>query len=176
MRRKLFGIILCFWMVCLMAGCSGAPGPSSDNAAPDQISESQTPMTDGAAPRTKAEVLPARMDQAASVFIDGGYIDLSQTEKGFIGVSFQSDVRMKFQVIHEEETYTYDLPSDGTETIYPLNMGDGTYVFKLMQNVGGIVVEATSLRSFYLILAAIMALIILLTTFLKVDNNKKVFE
>ncbi len=137
MRRKLFGIILCFWMVCLMAGCSGAPGPSSDNAAPDQISESQTPMTDGAAPRTKAEVLPARMDQAASVFIDGGYIDLSQTEKGFIGVSFQSDVRMKFQVIHEEETYTYDLPSDGTETIYPLNMGDGTYVFKLMQNVGG---------------------------------------
>ena len=46
----------------------------------------------------------------------------------------------------------------------------------IMQNVGGIVVEATSLRSFYLILAAIMALIILLTTFLKVDNNKKVFE
>ena len=46
----------------------------------------------------------------------------------------------------------------------------------IMQNVGGIVVEATSLRSFYLILAAIMALIILLTTFLKVSNTKKVFE
>ena len=46
----------------------------------------------------------------------------------------------------------------------------------IMQNVGGIVVEATSLRSFYLILAAIMALIILLTTFLKVNNTKKVFE
>ena len=46
----------------------------------------------------------------------------------------------------------------------------------IMQNVGGVVVEATSLRSFYLILAAIMALIILLTTFLKVSNTKKVFE
>ncbi len=46
----------------------------------------------------------------------------------------------------------------------------------LMQNIGGEVVEATTLRTFYLILAAIMALVILLTTFLKVDNNKKVFE
>ena len=46
----------------------------------------------------------------------------------------------------------------------------------VMQNVGGIVVEATALRTFYLILAGIMILILALTACLKVGNSKKVFE
>ena len=45
----------------------------------------------------------------------------------------------------------------------------------VMQNIGGIVVEATTLRTFYLILAGIMTMIILLTALLKVGNDKKVF-
>ena len=45
----------------------------------------------------------------------------------------------------------------------------------VMQNIGGFVVEATTLRTFYLILAGLMTLIILLTALLKVGNDKKVF-
>ena len=44
---------------------------------------------------------------------------------------------MKFQVIHGEETYNYDLPNDGTPNLFPINMGNGSYRFRIMQNTEG---------------------------------------
>ncbi len=62
-------------------------------------------------------------------------IDLSATEDGYVGVAAVSSSRLKFQVIHGEETYNYDIASDGTPSIFPLQCGDGTYSFKVMENV-----------------------------------------
>ena len=40
------------------------------------------------------------------------------------------------QIVCGEDKYNYDLPNDGTATFFPLNMGNGTYTFRLMEQVG----------------------------------------
>ena len=62
-------------------------------------------------------------------------IDISAVSDGYVGVSGTSDKRLKFQVLKGEETYTYDLASDGTPSIFPLQCGDGNYRFRIMENV-----------------------------------------
>lgn len=66
---------------------------------------------------------------------NGILLDLSATDKGYIAVSGESDSRLKFQVIKGDETYTYDMESDGTPSVFPLQCGDGNYTFKAMENV-----------------------------------------
>ncbi len=62
-------------------------------------------------------------------------IDLSALPEGYVAVSAVSSQRLKFQVITGEIKYNYDLPSDGTPTIFPLPYGDGLYTFRVMENV-----------------------------------------
>ena len=63
--------------------------------------------------------------------------DLSQLEEGIVGVRASGETRLKFQVVCGEEKYNYDLPTDGTAVFFPLNMGNGTYTFRLMEQVEG---------------------------------------
>ena len=62
-------------------------------------------------------------------------IDLSCSSQGYIAVSVVAEHRLKFQVIKDDVTYTYDLHSDGTPSILPLQTGNGTYMFRVMENV-----------------------------------------
>ena len=64
-------------------------------------------------------------------------IDTSGTSQGWVCAAATSTVRLKFQVITDAATYNYDLPNDGTPMIYPLNMGNGDYTFRIMQNTEG---------------------------------------
>lgn len=64
-------------------------------------------------------------------------IDTSGVAKGWVGARAHSDTRLKFQVVHGEMTYNYDLPNDGTPTCFPINMGDGDYRFRIMENIEG---------------------------------------
>ena len=63
------------------------------------------------------------------------FIDVSALEEGYVAVSAVSDKRLKFQVIKGEETYNYDIASDGTPSVFPLSCGDGEYRFRIMENV-----------------------------------------
>ena len=62
-------------------------------------------------------------------------IDLSGVTQGYVAVSVVADNRLKFQVIKDDVTYTYDIASDGTPSILPLQSGNGTYLFRVMENV-----------------------------------------
>ena len=62
-------------------------------------------------------------------------LDLSAVSDGVVAVSAQSDKRLKFQVVKGEEAYNYNLASDGTPSIFPLQCGDGEYRFRVMENV-----------------------------------------
>ena len=66
----------------------------------------------------------------------GIQVDFSMLEQGSVGVEAESDSRLKFQVVRGEGKYNYDLPGDGTAEIFPLNMGDGSYTFRLMEEAG----------------------------------------
>ena len=64
-------------------------------------------------------------------------IDVSGVNQGWVSASATSSERLKFQVTNAETTYNYDLPNDGTPTYFPINMGDGSYQFRIMQNTEG---------------------------------------
>ena len=66
---------------------------------------------------------------------DRAKIDLSAVQEGYVAVSATSDKKLKFQVVSGDNTYNYDLSSDGTPSIMPLNCGNGEYRFRVMENV-----------------------------------------
>lgn len=63
-------------------------------------------------------------------------LDLSALSEGYVAVSVLSEKRLKFQVLKDDWTYNYDIASDGTPSIFPLQCGDGLYTFRVMENVG----------------------------------------
>ena len=45
--------------------------------------------------------------------------------------------RIKIQVVKDSVTYTYDLNLDNTYEVFPVNMSDGSYKVRVLENVGG---------------------------------------
>ena len=64
-------------------------------------------------------------------------ICVDYVDEGYVTAQAASPARLKFQIKLDEQTYNYDLPSDGEQVVYPLNMGNGTYTFRIMQNTSG---------------------------------------
>lgn len=64
-------------------------------------------------------------------------IDTSAVAEGYVGASATSSSRLKFQVSKGDMSYNYDLPGDSTPIVVPVNMGDGPYNFRVMQNTSG---------------------------------------
>lgn len=76
-------------------------------------------------------------DGSSAIAVGSGLLDISDISNGYVGASIVNPSRCKFQVIHAEMSYNYDIPSDGTPIIVPINMGNGPYTFKFMQNTSG---------------------------------------
>ena len=64
-------------------------------------------------------------------------IDTSHVNEGYVVVRASSASRLKFQAAKDEAVYNYDLPNDDTPTVFPVNMGDGSYLFRIMKNTDG---------------------------------------
>lgn len=62
-------------------------------------------------------------------------LDVSAVNQGYVAVSCIADHRLKFQVMKDDATYNYDMESDGTPAVFPLQSGDGVYDFRIMENV-----------------------------------------
>jgi len=62
-------------------------------------------------------------------------IDMSAVSSGYVAVSAYSNNRLKFQVLKDDITYTYDIHSDGTPSILPLQSGSGIYQVRILENV-----------------------------------------
>ena len=102
------------------AGALGFPGApdmgTSTGAAFKAVSDVKVPDVSGLAPTA---------------------IDVSTVNEGYVSVAAESAARLKFQATNGDLTYNYDLPNNGTPTMYPINMGDGSYLFRIMQNTEG---------------------------------------
>ncbi len=68
---------------------------------------------------------------------DAVQIDLSGAADGVIALTAYAQERVKFQAIQGEDTYTYDVASDGTPSVFPLQCGSGHYLFRVLENVSG---------------------------------------
>lgn len=69
---------------------------------------------------------------------NGVTIDASNVKDGYIAVKSESKQnRLKTQIILNEHSYNYDLESDNNYEIFPLQMGNGTYKVRVLENIGG---------------------------------------
>ena len=67
-----------------------------------------------AAAYTAPEFRDASFHEAAALAGDRVRLDVSCLDQGYVAVSATSDMRLKFQVVMDDMTYNYDLPSNGT--------------------------------------------------------------
>ena len=93
--------------------------------------------TDGPAYTEPSAITPASFDSAQAMTADRCAIDISHCAQGYVGASGTSGQRLKLQVSCGQMSYNYDMPSDGTPIIVPMNMGNGVYDIRVLENVGG---------------------------------------
>lgn len=127
-----------------LSGCgTDAPEDSKEGTSHSvsQVEEETVPTTaySTSAPSASYQA-PAYMGSAfhaEHAREEGGVLlDLEHIGQGYMGISIVSDTKIKLQVFFEEEQIEqYNVPMDGSPVIFPLQMGDGTYTFRVMKNV-----------------------------------------
>ena len=105
--------VLVFSCAVLVFGCNGSKASAEPTGAafeqPDQL------------------LMPV-------ISSDAPFIDVSHTADGYVVAHYASPSRLKFQVSKDEMVYNYDLPGNDTSVVFPMNMGDGAYVLRIMKN------------------------------------------
>jgi len=128
-RKKVICLLLA--VSVLLSGCGGAPAlPSSQDTT-----RALTPQTADFTPYAAPPMATSAYHPEAAQSNGSASIDVSAVSEGYVAVSATSASRLKFQVVKGEETYNYNLASDGTPSIFPLQCGSGSYRFRVMENV-----------------------------------------
>jgi Transglutaminase-like superfamily len=123
--------LLFFGFFCLTA-CA-----ASESAAPDAAgTDSASAQTVAAEPEeTKPILLP---EASGTVVYEGAgvTIDASHTDQGYVMIRCEpSEKRLKARIATSIQTYYYDLPGGTAYSVYPLQMGDGAYTVRVMEQV-----------------------------------------
>ena len=113
-------------LLCAMAlAFTGCGAKSTGTAGPAKQGSFEIPAFQEAA-----------FQEEQAVDCGGLQLDVSGLSQGVVAVRADSKSRMKFQIVCGETKYNYDLPS-GESAVFPLNMGDGSYTFRLMEQISG---------------------------------------
>jgi len=121
-------------LLVLVAGLASACGGAGGGGAGGAIGAGGASEPTGGAftqPATGGEPQPA------PPLVGETAIHAENASEGYVIAGATSSARLKFQVTNGDQTYNYDLPNDGSQTVFPLNMGSGTYQFRIMQNTSG---------------------------------------
>lgn len=120
--NKIIIFLLTIFMLC---SCS-------NKQSNDGINNPVTPS------RSFDEILWPSADGINTESNDLVLLDYSHLDQGYIMVKTLSTEhsKLKIQIINNDETYTYDIDEDDKYISYPLNMGDGQYTFKVLENSG----------------------------------------
>jgi len=123
--------LLFFGFFCLTA-CAAS------QSAPPKAAE--TGLTDApAAAGTQAEEKPLLLPEASGTVVYTGAgvtIDASHTDQGYVMIRCEpSEKRLKARIATSAQTYYYDLPGGEAYSVFPLQMGDGAYTVRVMEQV-----------------------------------------
>lgn len=90
--------------------------------------------TTGASFNVPTEITDISYDMTGAYTENNASINASHVADGYVVAAATNDSRLKFQVTSGEMSYNYDLPTDGEAYAFPLQMGSGAYVLRVMQN------------------------------------------
>lgn len=132
--RRFLGGCVALLLAFSLVGCGGGGAAGDGGSATAEGDGGSTSGPDYTPPSSLS--LSAFHSDAAQTGNDCA-IDTSCLAEGYVGAAATSSSRLKFQVSKGEMSYNYDLPGDNTPIVVPLNMGDGPYNFRVMQNTSG---------------------------------------
>lgn len=133
--KKSLSLVFAFILICCGAVTVLSSCGAEEDVPVNNVNSAQTEFRPLEETVRYAEFHDAVFNEASAESYDDFRIDFSSVENGYIGVKAVNANKLKFQMICLDGKYTYDLPGDGTVEIFPLNMGDGEYSFRLMENV-----------------------------------------
>ena len=120
--RKIIAGLILLGLTLILAGCGDiGPGFPSQSSDPDSVYEIP-------------EMKMAYFHPEAAEGNSEAQVDMSCVNEGYVAIHVESDAGIKFQVIKDEEKYTYSVVQE-VDQIFPLQYGDGDYVFRVMKNV-----------------------------------------
>ena len=141
-KARYLAVALAMTLALAMSACGGGSGAAEAvadgaSAVSRALGGPDAGKTDGPSYTPPQDVMlsPAAITSADAT--DWGTIDTSTASDGYVTVSVTNTERIKFQVICGDMSYNYDVPGDGTPVTCPLNMGNGWYTFRVMQNTSG---------------------------------------
>lgn len=120
-------VVACAICLTALVGCGGDAAASSSDGG----------TTSGDAFSAPSTVVLSNFNASAASGGNGASIDVSSASQGYVGAAATSASRLKLQVTKNGQNMNYDMPSDGSPVIVPLDMGSGTYTVSVMQNTSG---------------------------------------
>ena len=135
---------ICLWLLALSLLLGGCAAPSAAAVAEQTTAvpaigslfgKKEDAGGENAGPYVAPPFCGAAFHEELAEGTERVRLDLSAVSEGVVAVSAQSDKRLKFQVVKDAETYNYNLASDGTPSVFPLQCGDGEYRFRVMENI-----------------------------------------
>ncbi len=114
---------LVFCAVSMLVACGGSGGTGGGSGA--------------ASAPTGADFHQPTSLAMPTVSAGGASIDTGHVNEGYVVAHASDASRLKFQVAKGDEVYNYDLPNNDSATVFPVNMGNGSYLFRIMKNTEG---------------------------------------
>lgn len=123
-------VIALLAVVLVLAALPACGGGGSSPVGADEVVE-------GASFTVPGSIEGVSFNESAAVRGPNCAIDTSSVSQGYAAATGTNPARLKLQVTHGDQSYNYDMPNDGTPVFVPMNMGDGTYTIRVMQNTSG---------------------------------------
>lgn len=127
-------------LAILLAACGASEWMTNPNQTASVLGGTSTSVQGGADGSYQGTIeIIENVASQVTVFQQGtSVIDASNSHQGYVMVSQSgTDHRLKVQIVKDEVKYNYDLNNQGIYEAFPLQMGDGTYTIRIMQNKEG---------------------------------------
>ena len=123
--------LLFFGFFCLTA-CAGNKSAPPEPAETGSLAAQTSVVVDR---QEQALLLP---EASGTIVYEGAgvTIDASHTDQGYVMIRCEaSERRLKARIATSAQTYYYDLPGGEGYSVFPLQMGDGSYTVRVMEQV-----------------------------------------
>ena len=123
--------LLFFGFFCLTA-CAGNKSAPPEPAETGSLAAQTSAVVDR---QEQALLLP---EASGTIVYEGAgvTIDASHTDQGYVMIRCEaSEKRLKARIATSAQTYYYDLPGGEGYSVFPLQMGDGSYTVRVMEQV-----------------------------------------